>query len=456
LIRASLTDIATVVGGDVSDADGNVVIHGVFTDSRQVIPGGLFVAIKGARSDGHDFVPEVLAAGCGATLATRPVPGPHIVVDDAVIALGRLAAWYRDVVACTVIAITGSSGKTTTKDLVAAVLEAQGITVSAAGSLNTEVGVPLTILAAEPNTDFLVLEMGMRGRGHIKTLVDIAQPDIAVIVNVGTAHIELLGSTDAILAAKAEILSNLSTSGYAILSGDDSRMAGLPTVGHQLFFGESQSCDVRATNVRLNAQGQASFELVHGSEHANVQLNLHGEHYVANALAAASVGVAVGMTLDVVAGRLSQAQPRSPWRMAVSKNAAGVTIVNDAYNANPESMRAALKSLAAMKGSGRAWAILGEMRELGEFSVAEHDAIGRLAVRLDIDHLVCVGSATKVMHLGAANEGSWGEESIWVADPNEALAYIRERIQPGDVVLVKASRSVGLEVLADALVGESG
>jgi len=455
LIRATLAEIAEVVGGTMSDGDHGAVVQGVFTDSRHVIAGGLFVAIHGKRCDGHDFVPDVLVAGAVATLATHTVPGPHILVDDAVVALGELAAWYRQQIACTVVAITGSSGKTSTKDLVASIVEAQGATVSAVGSLNTEVGVPLTILSADRSTEFLILEMGMRGPGHIATLVDIAQPNIAVIVNAGTAHIELLGSTDAILAAKAEILGNLRSESYAILNGDDARMAGLPTVGHRLFFGESPHCDVRAANVRLNAEGQPSFDLVYGEQRAGVHLQLHGEHYVANALAAASVGIAIGMTLDVIAERLHQAQPRSPWRMAVTRTDHGITVVNDAYNANPESMRAALKSLAAMKGSGRAWAVLGEMRELGEHSVVEHDAIGRLAVRLDIDRLICVGPATKVMHLGAANEGSWGEESIWVADRDEALTYVRERIQPGDVVLVKASRSVGLEVIADALAGDS-
>lgn len=455
MMRATLGQIASVVQGTVAPGDSDQVIEGVFTDSRQVTPGGLFVAIHGARSDGHDFVAECLAAGASATLSAREVPGPHVLVTDTVVALGRLAAWYRETLECTVIAITGSSGKTTTKDLSAAILEAQGPTVSAAGSFNTEVGVPLTILAAGPETQFLVLEMGMRGQGQITTLVDIAHPDIAVIVNVGTAHIELLGSTEAILAAKAEILSTLSESGFAVLPGDDPRMRDLPTNGRRILFGESAACDLRAEHIALDAQARASFELVYGPQRERVTMQLHGEHYVANALAAASVGVAAGLELSRIAGRLTEAQPRSAWRMSVATSAKDVTVVNDAYNANPESVRAALKSLAAMKGNGETWAVLGEMRELGEHSVSEHDAIGRLAVRLDIDHLVCVGPGTKVMHLAATNEGSWGEESVWFENPSEALVYLEHSVQAGDVVLVKASRSVGLEVIAETLLGES-
>lgn len=454
MINTTLGEVCAVVGGALVNGRDDHGITGVFIDSRQVITGGLFIAIAGARTDGHGFVADTLAAGAAATLSTREVPGPHIIVPDTVIALGRLAAWYRSTLSATVVAITGSSGKTTTKDLVAAILEAQGATVSAVGSLNTEVGVPLTILSADLNTAFLVLEMGMRGRGHIAMLVEMAQPDIAVIVNAGSAHIELLGSTDAIVAAKAEILGTLGAAGWAILNGDDPRMWELPTQGHRMFFGESARCQVRAENIALDSTACASFELVHEGVSALVKMQLHGEHYVMNALAAASVGIVTGMSIGAIAERLSQAIPRSPWRMAVTRTAAGITVINDSYNANPESMRAALKSLAAMKGDGRTWAVLGEMRELGEHSVREHDAIGRLAVRLDIDNLVCIGPETKVMHLGATNEGSWADESRWFAGADEAMIFLRDAVQPGDVVLVKASRSVGLERVAQSLVEE--
>ncbi len=452
-MRYTLGEIAAAVGGVLTNAAASVEVTSVVSDSRDVGTDSLFVAIPGERVDGHDFADQVIADGAAAVLASRPVDVPCIVVPDSVQALGQLARWHRDQLTCTVVGITGSSGKTTTKDLTSAVLEGLGPTVSAAGSFNTEVGLPLTILRATQDTAFLVLEMGMRGKGHIADLVHIARPDIAVLINAGTAHIELLGSAEAIFAAKSEIFDGLGSDGWAIVNGDDPRMRSLATTHHRLTFGESADCDVRAVNVHLDEAARARFELVHAGARANVALQFHGEHYVSNALAAAAVGVAAGMAVAAIAERLDAAHVRSPWRMAVNEARGGYTVINDAYNANPESMRAALKTLAAMKGSGRTWAVLGEMRELGEQSVTEHDSIGRLAVRLDIDRLVCVGEATRVMHLAASNEGSWGEESCWVPDAQSAIEVVRGEIRPGDVVLVKASRSIGLESVADALLG---
>jgi UDP-N-acetylmuramoyl-tripeptide--D-alanyl-D-alanine ligase len=454
-VKYTLGEVAAAVDGVLHNAPSTTEVTSVVSDSRDVSPGALFIAISGERVDGHDFAAEVIAAGCVAVLAARPLDVACIVVPDPVQALGRLAQWHRDQLSCTVVGITGSSGKTTTKDLVSAVLEGVGPTVSAVGSLNTEVGLPLTILRATNDTAFLVLEMGMRGTGHIAELVEIARPDIAVLINAGTAHIELLGSTEAILAAKAEIFDGLGPEGWAIVNGDDPRMQTLATEHRRLAFGESAGCDVRAEHVHLDDAARASFELVTGQMRAEVTLSFHGEHYVSNALAAAAVGVAAGMDVSTIATQLNAARVRSPWRMAVSEAPGGYTVINDAYNANPESTRAALKTLAAMKGSGRAWAVLGEMRELGPQSVIEHDSIGRLAVRLDIDRLVCVGPATRVMHLAASNEGSWGEESSWVPDVESAIDRVQGEIRPGDVVLVKASRSIGLETVANALLGSA-
>lgn len=450
-MKYSLGQIANAVGGEVHQASADVDITAVVIDSRDAVPGALFVAIAGDRVDGHEYAAESIASGCHAVLAARPLDVPCVVVADPVSALGALARWHRDQLDCTVVGITGSSGKTSTKDLTSAVLEGAGNTISAAGSFNTEVGLPLTILRATPDTDFLVLEMGMRGTGHIAQLVAIARPDIAVLLNAGSAHIELLGSTDAILAAKAEIFDGLGEHGWAVVNGDDPRMRDLAQHSRRLTFGESAECAVRAEHVQLDDHARPTFDLVVNGDRAAVTLNFHGEHYVANALAAAAVGIAAGMSLSSIAAQLAGAEPRSPWRMAVTTAPGGYTVINDAYNANPESTRAALKSLAAMKGSGRAWAVLGEMLELGEHSVAEHDAIGRLAVRLDIDRLVCVGSATRVMHLAASNEGSWGEESVWVPDAEAALNLVRSEVRPGDVILVKASRSIGLEGFAQEL-----
>jgi UDP-N-acetylmuramoyl-tripeptide--D-alanyl-D-alanine ligase len=433
------------------------MVSGAVVDSRLVTPGVAFVAIPGERVDGHDFAEVALGAGAVVAITTRILPIPCIVVPDPIEALGQWARWWRNKLAesgqLSVIAITGSSGKTSTKDLLATVLQSAGPTVAAQGSLNTEVGVPLSILAAPIGTRFLILEMGMRGAGHIRYLCTVASPDIAVITNVGSAHLGVLGSRGAIAQAKAEILEGLSESQCAIVP------AGEPLVSAELHrtsarvvtFGEGAEADVRAEKVGLDDQARAHFELVNGQERAHVSLAVHGEHFVSNALAVAAVALNVGIPLASVAKLLSVARIESKWRMEVTTTPSGITLINDAYNANPESMRAALKSLASMQGEGRTWAVLGEMLELGADSVEEHDAIGRLAVRLDISQLICVGAGTRVLHLGASNEGSWGEESRWVPDAESALAILRSETRRGDVVLVKASRGIGLETVAAGL-----
>lgn len=464
MIALTAVQVAEAVGGRlVGFADPSaVMVRSVVVDSREVVDGAMFVAIAGERADGHDFAASAVTAGAVLVLAARPLVDaagaalPCVVVEEPVRALGDLAAWYRRaLLTCTVIGVTGSSGKTSTKDLIAAVLSTAGPTVSARGSFNTEVGLPLTALSADDHTRFLVLEMGMRGEGHIAYLASLVRPDIGVVLNVGSAHLGMLGSREAIARAKSELVRDLGADGTAILNADDPAVAAMAeqTQGNVVRFGESLASDVRATDIRLDDQARPSFTLhrVATEEAAPVTLRLSGEHQVSNALAAAAVGFACGLTIEQVADGLRAASPVSRWRMEVAESPRGCTIVNDAYNANPESMRAALKSLAAMAAGRRSWAVLGEMRELGDASLEEHDAIGRLAVRLDISRLVCVGEGTRVMHLGASSEGSWGEESTHVPDVDAAIALLTEQVQPGDVVLVKASRAVGLERVALAL-----
>jgi len=460
-------EIADAIGGSLCGpvaADAHSIVI-VVADSREVTPGALFVAIRGERSDGHDHAAQAVADGAALVLSARPlsttdgVDLPCVVVDDPVIALGRLASWYRqERLTCTVIGVTGSSGKTSTKDLIARVLGAQGPTVSARGSYNTEVGLPLTILRADAESRFLVLEMGMRGEGHIAYLAGLARPDVGVVLNVGSAHLGVVGSREGIARAKSELVRALNAEGIAILNADDPLVTAMRDVtpAAVILFGEMSIARIRATDVRVDDRARPSFTLTdeEAQESAPVTLRLSGEHFVSNALAAAAVGRACGLSIEVIADALRSADSDSPWRMEIRESPAGVVVVNDAYNANPESVRAALKSLAAMAAGRRTWAVLGEMRELGDASVEEHDAIGRLAVRLDISRLVCVGQGTRVMHLGASNEGAWGEESIHVADVDEAIDLMRQQVRPGDVVLVKASRAIGLERIADALLGE--
>ncbi len=462
MIAMRLSEIAEAVGGVLVDApDPDAVVTGAAADSRLVRAGALFVAIAGERVDGHEHAGAAVAAGAVAVLASRPVGVPAVLVDDPVAALGRLARWHRrGLPELTVVGLTGSSGKTSTKDLLAEVLPLVGATVATAGSYNTEVGLPLTVLQADAGTRILVLEMGARDRGHIGYLCGIAEPSVGLVLNVGSSHLGEFGSRELIAAAKGELVEALPTDGVAVLNADDPAVAAMRsrTGARVVTFGETPAAQVRATGVRLDEAARASFTLqVTPEVHPDagewpVTLRLYGEHHVANALAAAAVAVTLGAAPGDVAEALSAAEPRSPMRMEVTHTDAGITVINDAYNANPESMRAALKALVAMAGGRRSWAVLGEMKELGPDTLVEHDTIGRVAVRLNVSHLVCVGEGARALHLGAAHEGSWGDESVFIAHPDDALAHVRERLEPGDVVLVKASRSVGLDRIATALV----
>lgn len=465
MIPLTLAEVARAVGGSMHDIpDSDVRVTGpVVRDSREVVPGALFVAFAGERVDGHDFAAGAVADGAVAVLAARPVGAPAIVVDDVQAALGALARHVIETLGATVVALTGSAGKTSTKDLLAQLLERLAPTVWTPGSLNNEIGLPLTALQADEKTRHLVLEMGARGIGHIRYLTGLTPPRIGMVLNVGSAHIGEFGGREQIAIAKGEMVESLpgaEDGGIAVLNADDPlvREMASRTKARVVRFGESENADYRAENVRLNDRGQPVFSLRTPTGCADVTLRLYGEHHVSNALAAAAVAGELGMPAQEIALGLSEAGSLSHWRMEVTERPDGVTVVNDAYNANPESMRAALRALAAMGVSaqargGRTWAVLGQMAELGEQSLVEHDAVGRLAVRLNVSKLVAVGGTEAAwLQMGAYNEGSWGEESVHVSDAEAAIDLLRREVRPGDVVLVKASRSVGLEAVALALI----
>jgi UDP-N-acetylmuramoyl-tripeptide--D-alanyl-D-alanine ligase len=458
VIPMTLAEVAQATGARLAGgADPDRTVTGpVVTDSRHVEAGSLFVALPGERVDGHEFAAGAVAAGAAAVLATRELDVACLVVVDAAQALGRLARAVVDRLDVTVVAITGSSGKTTTKDMLASVLSQLGPVVAPVGSFNNEVGLPVTALRCDDATAVLVSEMGARGKGHIGYLCTITPPDVSVVLNVGSAHLGEFGSRQAIGEAKSEIVAALAPDGLAVLNADDPIVAAMADVtsARVCLVGEVDAAQVRACDVRLDDHGRASFTLVDGDERAAVALRLVGEHQVANALSVAGVARHLGLSVSAIAEALGEVEPASRWRMEVTERADGVTVINDAYNANPESVRAALKALVGIAGPRRSWAVLGEMRELGEASLAEHDAIGRLAVRLDVDRLVAVGEGARAMHLGAAHEGSWGRESMWVDDREAALALLRAEVEPDDVVLVKGSRLVGLETVAAALLAD--
>lgn len=484
MIELTLGKVAEIVGGRLHRSDGSErITAGVEFDSRKLVPGGLFVALPGERVDGHEFAARAVAAGAAGVLAAREVDAPAVIVPPATEAnvgsvalagdtdgsgaavLAALAALARHVVTVlaadglTVVGVTGSSGKTSTKDLIAQLLEPLGPTVAPPGSFNNELGHPWTALLADRQTKHLVLELSARGPGHVAQLAEVAPPRIGVVLNVGSAHVGEFGSREGIAATKGELAEALPSDGVAVLNADDPLVAAMAerTKARVVLVGESPGAQVRAVDVWLDDLARPSFRLVAPQGEADVTLPLHGEHHVGNALAAAAVALELGSTVGQVAERLGQVQRRSERRMEMTTRADGVIVLNDSYNANPESVRAALKALASMAAArpgSRSWAVLGEMAELGPDTVTAHDEIGRLAVRLDISKLVVVGERAKPMHLGACHEGSWGDESVLVPDADAAVALLRAQLAPGDVVLVKASKVAELWRVAEALLAQ--
>jgi UDP-N-acetylmuramoyl-tripeptide--D-alanyl-D-alanine ligase len=460
MIPLSLAEIAQLTGGDLQGGPDGTVTGAVTLDSRTVAPGDLFVAIAGERVDGHDFLDAAAEAGAVGALTTRPHEAlPCVVVPDPVAALGRLAAGvHARLVAggLTTLGITGSSGKTSTKDLLGQVLAAAGPTVSPPGSYNNDIGLPLTVLGADGNTRFLVLEMGSRGPGHIARLCRVARPRIGVVLNVGSAHLGEFGSPEGIAQAKGELVEALPEDGTAVLNAEDFRVMGMAarTRARVVTTGRTAAADVRATAVSLDDGARPRFTLAAAGEEHPVALQVVGEHQVANALSAAAAALAAGMAPADVAAALSAAGPRSRWRMEVERRPDGVTVVNDAYNANPESMRAALAALAGLPATRRI-AVLGGMAELGPDAAAEHERLGRDAAASGVDLLVAVGADAVGIAEGASAAGRReGEESVHVPDRAAARQLLGQLLSPGDVVLVKASRSYGLEVLAAELLAD--
>ncbi|KRD41726.1 UDP-N-acetylmuramoyl-tripeptide--D-alanyl-D-alanine ligase [Cellulomonas sp. Root930] len=478
MIALTAAEIAAATGGVLRGAaatDPALVVSGpVVVDSRDDITGGLFVALPGENVDGHDYASVAVAGGAALVLAARDVIGaggtvlPSVVVADVERALGDLARVVLERLReaalepggsdLRVVGITGSVGKTTTKDLLAQLCGSVGPTIAPVRSFNNEIGLPLTVLRADESTRFLVLEMGASGPGHLTYLTDIAPPDVAVVLIVGHAHLGGFGGIDAVAVAKSEIVQGLVSDGVAVLNADDPRVSAMADLapGEVVTFGAAPQATVGVRDVRLDRSGRATFTLVRRGEverTAEVTLRLVGEHHVHNALGAAAAALAVGLELDEVAAGLSAADALSPHRMHVVDRPDGVTIVDDSYNANPDSMRAALKALAVLAGRDRrSIAVLGEMLELGPGAREAHDAIGRLCVRLNIGLTIVVGDGARAIRDGANHEGSWGDEVVLADDLEVATAFLESELRPGDVVLVKSSYGAGLWKLGDVLV----
>jgi len=449
-----------MAGGRLDGGDPGAVLTGVAVDSRAARPGDLFVALTGERTDGHRFIGDAVRRGASAVLAREDADVPDgttaVRVDDPIAGLQRLAAGIRTRMTARLVAITGSSGKTITKELTAAVSRARFATVASEASFNNEIGVPLTILAAGVDTEVVVAEVGSRGVGHIEALMPVLRPDVSVVLNVGPAHIGLFGSMENVRIAKGELVEGLAPEGVAVLNADDAAVAEMAsrTRGRTVTFGTGAGADVRAEDVTLSGDGTASFTLVSDGGRAEVSMRIPGEHLVSDALAAAAAGLVLGVATDEAAAALSSADGPM-WRMQMVYAPEGWRVLNDAYNANPASTAAALKTLVTIGRGRRTWAVLGTMAELGEFSTAEHDRIGRLVVRLGVSRLIVIGEHARPLYEAARFEGMTLEEAGLVADTDEAVAMLRASLAPGDVVLVKASRAAGLERVALAIAGEA-
>ena len=471
MIAFTAAEIAEITNGRL-DADPGITPLSVVTDSRVAMPGSLYVAKPGEHADGHDFVAAAFSAGASLALVERPVEAadgtsyPCVVVPDAVLAMGALAAEavrrIRKARAeqgseLTVVGITGSAGKTTTKDLLAGILSTQGNTVAPQGSYNGEIGVPLTVFRAGPDTRYLVIEMGATGIGHIRYLADMVKPDIGVVLAVGKAHAGEFGGVENIALAKGELVEALAPAGTAIINLDDDRVAAMRTrtTARVLGFSAEGRADaaVQAINADTNAEGNPEFDLQlpDGRTGLHVSSRLIGAHHVGNLLAAAAAAWAAGVPGQDIASSLSSQAAASRWRMERTERADGVTIINDAYNANPESMRAALRTLADLGRGRRTWAVLGAMLELGDDSIREHTAVGTQVVRLNISRLLVVGREARALYVSAVQEGSWGDECLFAETVDEAYDVLDTELEPGDLVLFKSSNSVGLRHLGDRI-----
>jgi UDP-N-acetylmuramoyl-tripeptide--D-alanyl-D-alanine ligase len=452
VIARRLSAIAAAVGGTVRGDD--VEVSAVATDSRRIEGGELFVAIQGEHADGHDFVADAFARGAVAAIVGRPVPGgPVVEVADTGRALLDLARDERDRMGdVTVVGVTGANGKTSTKDLAAAVVSTGFRTHASPASFNNEIGLPMTLLGAPPRTEVVVAELGARHEGDVRLLCDVARPSVVLVTNVGVAHMEVFGSWDAIVRAGAEPLLALSFDDVAILNADDPVVRGYAaaTAARVVTFGMEADADVRASDVAMGPDGRASFALQARGDRERVELTVPGDHMVSNALAAAALGIELGLSAAECAAALKGARV-SAWRMETFTTAGGVVILNDAYNANPESMAAGLKTARWIARQGRLAAVLGHMAELGPIAFDEHERLGELVVRIGVDRLVTVGEPARAIARAAVREGQLPEDVASYDEASEATADVRTWARRGDTVLIKGSRVAGLERVAEAL-----
>lgn len=466
MLTMSVERLVDVTSGTLLQGDAKTMVNGLAIDSREVQPGAAFVAFAGATVDGHDFVGAALAAGARALIVTKDSEELRqavtssrrhdvavVLVSDATAAVQALAAAHRDRLLCPVVGVTGSMGKTTTKDFLRSVLGTRMNVVATEGNRNNELGVPLTIMQAGADTGVLVVEMAMRGPGQIQALSGIARPTCGLVTNVGVSHVEVLGSESAIADAKAELVEAIPAEGRVFLNGDDAwsaTLAGRASAAVTL-YGLAEQSDVRGVDIAVHDAGNASFTLVCESGTARVELPVPGRHNVYNTLAAAAIGLYLQLSLSDVVTGLEHARITG-MRMEVFESASGVTVINDAYNANPTSMRAALATLGEVSSQGRRVAVLGDMAELGTLSELAHFDLGSVVAKSGADVLVTVGPLAKRIADGALAAGMPAGAVRPCATAAEASEVLDDLLASGDVALVKASRVMGLERIVDGII----
>jgi len=466
MIPLTLEEISVAINAASLNLDSNLKVTGkVVIDSRKVSQGDLFVAINGENVDGHDFCHEAIKKGAIAVISSKELVGiPTLLVKEGnaasknvdqptVIALGKLATYLlMKLPNIFKIAVTGSSGKTTTKDLLFDLGNLIGPTVAPVGSYNNEIGMPQTILECDEKTKVLILEMGAREVGNIKKLCQIAKPDTSILLNIGSAHIEIFGSRELILKTKSEIIECLNAEDVAVLNHEDETFSKQKTKAKVVSFGLS-GADVSAKNVVLNDKAQASYELEFEGKVSQVNLKIVGAHQVSNSLAAAAVFLKKGLDIDLVAKTLSNSVAKSKWRMQVEVNRKNITVINDSYNANPESMKAAIRTLKQVGADKKTFIIVGEMLELGSDSKQMHEEVADLIQKLDVKKTLVVGNGAKIIS-DYLSSNTYKGRLEFCMDIDSAISKTKEMVEINDVVLVKASRAIGLERVANALMND--
>ncbi|GAB6137103.1 UDP-N-acetylmuramoyl-tripeptide--D-alanyl-D-alanine ligase [Halanaerobaculum tunisiense] len=450
----SILEVTTAVAGELT-ADVAGKIDSISTDTRTLQAGDVFIALVGSNFDGHDFVAEAFAKGAKLAIVSQEVEveGPLLVVEDTTQALQDLAAYYRRQFSLPVVAVTGSTGKTTTKDMIAAVLKQKYQTLKTQGNYNNEIGLPLTLLELEPNHEALVVELGMRSLGEIKELASIAEPDYGVVTNVGLAHIELLGSQSKIAQAKGELIASLTSDDVAVLNGDDQFVESMHhlTPGAVINYGLEDNNQLQATEIESLGNSGVEFTVRCNSQAASYpfQLPIPGKYNVYNALAAIAVGQELGLEIEEIKRGLANLELTAMRNQLITTDS-GLQIINDAYNANPISMKAALYNLAEITG-GRKIAILGDMLELGTLAAKHHQKIGTVVANIELDYLFTIGELAAQIAQGALEAGMTQEQVFSYPTKEEAQTKLNQVVQSQDTILIKASRGMKLEGIIDML-----